>query len=131
MFDPKTRILIVDDMLIMRKQIARVCNELGFLDLIEATDGVTALQLIQNEKPGFGLVITDYDMPKANGLDLFKRIRNDTRFGRIPFLFLALEAEEILLTEAIKSGASDCLLKPFNAEELKDKLNEIHKKVGR
>lgn len=128
MLDPKTRILIVDDMLIMRKQMARICNELGFTDLVEAQDGIQALQLLQNEKPPIGLIISDYDMPKASGFDLFKRIHGDTLLGSLPFIMVALEAEQHVVVDALKAGVHGYLLKPFNAEDLKKKLEEIQRK---
>lgn len=130
MFDSKTRILVVDDMAIMRKQIVRLCNGLGYTDIVEATDGVQALQLIQNAKPPIGLVIADYDMPNANGLDLFKRIHGDTRFGKLPFILMALEAEQSVVVEAIKAGINGYLLKPFSAEDLKTRLDSLQKKLG-
>ena len=130
MFDAKTRILVVDDMLIMRKQIVRLCNEIGFMDVLEAKDGAQALQVLQNEKPLINLVISDYDMPNANGLDLFKRIHGDSRFGKIPFLLVALEAERDAVATAVKAGVNGYILKPFSAEDLKTRLEGIFEKIG-
>lgn len=130
MFNPKTRILIVDDMLTLRKQVARLCGELGFTDIVEGTDGINALQLIQHEKPPIGLVISDYDMPNANGLDLFKRIHSDTRFNKLPFIMMALEAEQHVVVDAIKAGINGYLIKPFSKDDLKQKLDDIQKKLG-
>jgi two-component system chemotaxis response regulator CheY len=128
MFDSNTRILVVDDMTIMRKQIIRLCNGLGYTDIVEAADGAQALQAIQNEKPPIGLVISDYDMPNGNGLDLFRRIHNDSRFGKLPFILMALEAEQHIVVEAIKAGIKGYLLKPFSAEDLKIRLESLQKK---
>ncbi|MBS1958837.1 MAG: response regulator [Bdellovibrionales bacterium] len=130
MFNPKTRILIVDDMQTIRKQVAKLCNELGFTEIVEGADGINALQLIQHEKPPIGLVISDYDMPNANGLDLFKRIHSDTRFNKLPFILMALEAEQNVVVDALKAGIGGYLLKPFNKDDLQKKLEELQKKMG-
>lgn len=130
MFDSKSRILVVDDMVIMRKQIIRFCNALGYQDVVEAADGVQALQVLQQSKPPVGLVISDYDMPNANGFDLFKRIHGDSRFGKLPFILMALEAEQDIVVDAIKAGINGYLLKPFSAEDLKARLESLQKNVG-
>lgn len=130
MLDSNTRILVVDDMVTLRKQVIRLCSELGFMDVVEAADGAQAWQLIQQSKPPVGLIISDYDMPNANGFDLFKRIRGDARFNQLPFILMALEAEQSIVVDAIKAGISGYLLKPFNAEDLKARIESIKKNQG-
>ena len=128
MFDPKTKILIVDDMLTMRKLVVKICKELGFSDLTEATDGAKAWEAISSAEPPFGLVISDWNMPNTTGLDLLKRVRADQRFKKLPFVMVTAEAEQHQILEAVKSGVSNYVIKPFTAETLKEKLELAHKK---
>ena len=130
MFDPKTRILIVDDMMTMRKMVGKVCKELGFTDLTEAGDGVIAWEAITNATPPFGLIISDWNMPNCTGLDLLKRVRGDQRFSKVPFVLVTAEAEQHQIVEAVKAGVSNYVIKPFTADSLKEKLEAVHKKMS-
>lgn len=129
MFDPKTRILIVDDMLTMRKLVGKVCKELGFTDLSEAADGALAWQSITSASPPFGLVISDWNMPNCSGLDLLRRVRGDAKYIKLPFVLVTAEAEQHQIIEAVKSGVSNYVVKPFTAEILKGKLEQVHAKI--
>jgi two-component system chemotaxis response regulator CheY len=129
MFDLGIRILVVDDMFAMRKLVTKVCKEIGFKDFTEAGDGAIAWQLIQDAKPPFDLVISDWNMPNSTGLDLLKRVRSDSRFKTLPFLMVTAEAEQSQVAQAIKLGVSNYMIKPFTSEGLRDKLEAIHKKL--
>lgn len=130
MFDPKTRILIVDDMMTMRKLVAKACREIGFTDLTEAADGVEGWTAITSADPAFGLIISDWNMPNATGLDLLKRVRSDSRFGKTPFLLVTAEAEESQIILAAKAGVSQYLVKPFTTELLRERIESVHKKTA-
>jgi two-component system chemotaxis response regulator CheY len=130
MFDLKTRILIVDDMVTMRKLVSKSCKEIGFTDLTEAGDGIQGWTAITEANPSFGLIISDWNMPHATGLDLLKRVRSDSRFGKTPFLLVTAEAEESQIVEAAKAGVSQYLVKPFTTELLRDRIESIHKKMS-
>ena len=129
MFDPKTRILVVDDMLTMRKLVSKVCKELGFSDITEATDGALAWQAISTASPPFGLVISDWNMPNCTGLELLKRVRGDAKFAKLPFVLVTAEAEQHQIIEAVKAGVSNYVVKPFTADGLKQKLEQVHAKT--
>ncbi len=131
MFDTRTRVLIVDDMSTMRKIIAKGLKELGFTDFTEAADGIKGWEAISNASPAIGLVISDWTMPHCSGLDLLKRIRADSRFNSLPFLMVTAEAESHQVQEAVSSGVDNYLVKPFNAQTLKEKLEIVHKKVSK
>lgn len=128
MFDLKTRVLIVDDMSTMRKIVMKVCKELGFTDLQEAADGAQAFEVITNSNPPIGLIISDWNMPNCTGLDLLKRVRGDSRFKKLPFILVTAEAEQHQILEAVKAGVDQYVVKPFNQETLKVKLELAHKK---
>ncbi len=129
MFSPDTHVLVVDDMLTMRKLVAKTCRELGFTKISDAADGVLAWEAIQAANPPIGLIVSDWNMPNATGLDLLKRIRADSRFGKLPFVMVTAEAEQHQLVEAIKAGVSNYVIKPFTPEILKEKLEAVHKKM--
>ena len=129
MFDPKTRVLIVDDMMTMRKIVGKICKELGFTDLTEAADGSIAWEAIAKASPPFGLIISDWNMPNTSGLDLLKRVRSDARYGKLPFVLVTAETEQHQIVEAIRAGVSSYVVKPFTSESLKVKLEQVHAKL--
>ncbi len=131
MFDLKTRILIVDDMLTMRKLVAKACKEIGFTDLTEAGDGTEGWGAIQDANPAFGLVLSDWNMPNSTGLDLLKRVRSDSRFGRTPFILVTSESEESQIVLAAKAGVSEYVVKPFTTEFLRERIEAVHQKMSR
>jgi two-component system chemotaxis response regulator CheY len=130
MFDPKTRILVVDDMLTMRKIVIKVCKEVGFTDIIEAAEGALAWTALEGSTPQVGLVISDWNMPNMSGLDFLRKVRSDARFAKLPFLLVTAEAEQHQVVEAIKAGVSNYVVKPFTADQLKDKIDAVHKKIS-
>ncbi len=129
MFDPSTRILVIDDMMTMRKLVSKVCKELGFMDLTEASDGALGWEALANAKPPIGLVISDWNMPNCTGFDLLKRVRGDQRFKELPFVMVTAESENSQVIDAIKAGVSNYIIKPFTADTLKEKLEAVHKKI--
>lgn len=128
MFDPKTRVLVVDDMTTMRKLVSKILKELGFSDFTEAADGALAWEAVTKAEVPFGLIISDWNMPNCSGLDLLKRVRSDQRFKKTPFLLVTAEAEQHQVAEAVKAGVDQYVVKPFNHESLKAKLEMVHKK---
>ena len=129
MFDPKTRILVVDDMMTMRKIVMKVCKELGFTDLTEANDGANAWEKVAGASPPFGLIISDWNMPNSTGLDLLRRIRSDQRYSKVPFVLVTAEAEQHQIAEAVKAGVSNYVIKPFTSDTLRERLEAVHKKL--
>jgi two-component system chemotaxis response regulator CheY len=130
MFSPDTHVLVVDDMMTMRKLVTKTCKELGFTKITDAADGALAWAAIQQADPPIGLIISDWNMPNTSGLDLLKRVRADSRFGKIPFIMVTAEAEQHQIMEAVKSGVSNYVIKPFTADVLKEKLEAVHKKIS-
>ena len=126
MFDPKTRILIVDDMMTMRKIVGKACKEIGMTDLIEASDGNIAWQKI-NEPAAvpIGLVISDWNMPNCSGLEFLRKLRADPILSKTPFLLVTAEAEKTQVVEALKAGVDGYLVKPFTSDQLKEQLASV------
>lgn len=129
MFDPKTRILIVDDMMTMRKLVAKSCKEMGFSDFLEAADGNLAWDQLATANPPVQLIISDWNMPNCSGLDFLKKVRKDQRFAHLPFILLTAEAEAGQVVEAVQAGVTGYIVKPFNTPTLEQKLAEAYKKV--
>lgn len=129
MFDLKTKVLVVDDMLTMRKIIIKVCKELGFTDIVEAPDGAQAWKVISESPAPIQLVISDWNMPNLSGLELLKKVRADGKLKALPFIMVTAEAEQHQIVEAIKAGVNSYVVKPFTADTLKTKLEAVHQKL--
>jgi two-component system, chemotaxis family, chemotaxis protein CheY len=130
MFAPTTKILILDDMLTMRKIVKNTLKGLGYLEVQEAADGNQGWELLQVPNAGIQLIISDWNMPNCTGLELLKRVRGDARFASIPFVLLTAEAEAHQVKDALTSGVSGYVIKPFTPDSLKDKLEQVYKKVA-
>ena len=115
-----TRVLVADDSSTMRKIISRTLQSIGVKDIAEAADGAEAITLFAPGK--FDLILTDWNMPGMTGLDLLKAIRlQDTK---IPVIMVTTEAEKSRILEAIQAGVTDYLVKPFQADTLREKLEK-------
>ena len=127
MYKPTTKILIVDDMMTMRKLVKKSLQVMGYSIFEEAADGQLAWAKL-NEIPDVGLIISDWNMPNCTGLDFLKRVRSDTRFKVLPFLLLTAEGEVAQVKEALAAGVDNYVLKPFTQDSLKEKLEQAYKK---
>lgn len=128
MFSLNSRILIVDDMLTMRKLVAKVCREIGFKEFIEAQDGVEGWELLTSSEPPIDLIISDWNMPNLSGMEFLKKVRADDRFKEIPFLLVTAESDKDQVVEAIQAGVSNYLVKPFSGDSLREKLQAAYQK---
>ena len=122
------KILVVDDFSTMRRIIRNLLKELGFPNVTEAEDGVDALRKLQGGN--FEFVVSDWNMPNMNGLDLLKSVRADPSLKHIPVLMVTAEAKKENIIEAAKAGANGYIVKPFTAATLDEKLNKIFKTMG-
>lgn len=129
MFDSTTRVLVVDDMMTMRKIVSKICKELGFVDITEAVNGAEAWQKITEAKVPFNIIISDWNMPQSTGLDLLKRVRTDSRFSKTPFVMVTAEAEQGQIIEAVTAKVSGYIVKPFSTDMLREKLLSIYSKM--
>jgi two-component system chemotaxis response regulator CheY len=123
--DPNMKILVVDDMATMRRIVKNVLKQLGFPNTEEAENGQEALQKLRADT--YGLVVSDWNMPVMNGIDLLRAIRADDALKTIPVLMVTAEAQQANLVEAVQAGVSNYIVKPFTAETMQDKLNKIFK----
>ena len=121
--DPKMKILVVDDFSTMRRILKNILRQLGFENIIEADDGDTAQRKMETER--IDLIISDWNMPRMNGLDFLKWVRAHDEFKDIPFLMVTAEAQKENVLEAVKAKVSNYIVKPFNAETLSEKLEKV------
>lgn len=127
MFSPGTKILIVDDMMTMRKIVSKALKSLEFSDITECKNGNEAWEALQNG--GFQLVISDWNMPECTGIELLERVRASGNVGGIPFVLLTAEAETQQVQEALQKGVDNYIVKPFSVDTLKTKLEQTFAKV--
>jgi len=127
--DYKMKFLVVDDFSTMRRIVKNILKQLGYEDIEEAEDGVNAYTKLKNG--GFGLVVSDWNMPNMDGMQLLKKIRNDPELKDTPFLMVTAEAEKHKVVEAIKAGVNNYIVKPFTAELLKEKMDKIFENLGK
>lgn len=127
--DYKIKILVVDDFSTMRRIVKNILKQLGYENIEEAEDGAQAYNKLKSG--GFGFVVSDWNMPNMDGLDLLKKVRSDPELKSLPFLMVTAEAEKDKVIEAIKAGVSNYIVKPFTAEILKEKMDRIFEKLGK
>lgn len=121
------KILVVDDFSTMRRIIKNLLRDLGFQNVSEADDGNTALPMLQNGDYDF--VVTDWNMPGMQGIDLLREIRADENLCHIPVLMVTAEAKREQIIAAAQAGVNGYIVKPFTAATLKEKLDKIFERI--
>ncbi|GAB6183164.1 chemotaxis response regulator CheY [Thermodesulfovibrio hydrogeniphilus] len=127
MFNYKIKVLVVDDFPTMRRIVKNLLKQLGFENIDEAENGEDALRKLKSSGD-YKLVVSDWNMPVMEGIELLKHIRNDPQLKDIAFLMVTAEAEKEKVIEAIKAGVDNYIVKPFTGEVLKEKLEKIVQK---
>lgn len=122
------KILVVDDFSTMRRIIKNLLRDLGLQNVSEADDGTTALPMLQNGD--FDFVVTDWNMPGMQGIDLLRAIRADDSLSHIPVLMVTAEAKRDQIIEAAQAGVNGYIVKPFTAATLKEKLDKVFERLG-
>jgi two-component system chemotaxis response regulator CheY len=120
---PESKILVVDDFATMRRIIKNILKQLGYTNVDEADDGNSAMAKLAGGS--FDFVITDWNMPNMSGLELTKAIRANEGLKATPILMVTAEAMKENIIEAVKSGVSNYVVKPFTAEVMKGKIDKI------
>ncbi|BBL74722.1 response regulator [Methylomagnum ishizawai] len=121
------RILIVDDFSTMRRIIKNLLRELGFNNTVEADDGQSAWPKLLGG--GIDFLITDWNMPGMNGLDLLRMVRAEPNLMHIPVLMVTAEAKREQIIEAAKAGVNGYVIKPFTAATLQEKIEKIFERL--
>jgi two-component system chemotaxis response regulator CheY len=122
------KILIVDDFSTMRRIIKNLLRDLGFNNTQEADDGTTALPILQ--AGGIDFLITDWNMPGMQGIDLLKAVRADEKLSTLPVLMVTAETKREQIIEAAQAGVNGYIVKPFTAATLKEKIEKIFERIN-
>ena len=121
------KILVVDDHESMRRIVKQALNDLGFKNVEMADDGTTALPMLKGSD--FDFLISDWNMPGMQGIDLLRAVRADDNLKKLPVLMVTAEAKKDQIIEAVKSGVNDYCVKPFNRETLNTKIENVFSKL--
>lgn len=134
MFPADTKVLVVDDFKTMRKLVIGALKACGLTNVMEADDGATAWPLFQeeaNKGQPFNLVVSDWNMPQMQGIDLLRNVRKHPSGEKLPFVLVTAEAEKANIVQAVEAGVSNYIVKPFNAADFKTKLEQAWNKVSK
>lgn len=127
MLDKEKPILIVDDIQPARETLINILSVLGFKNFLEAENGEEACEIIKNNK-NIQLIISDWKMPKMDGLSLLKWIRNNSPVQDIPFVMLTSKGEKEDIALAAELDVTAYLLKPISVDDIISKLKEIQQR---
>jgi two-component system, chemotaxis family, chemotaxis protein CheY len=121
--DPKMPVLVVDDYGTMVRIIRNLLRQLGFTDIDDASDGAIALEKMTSRR--YGLVISDWNMEPMTGYDLLRHVRANPQLGTTPFIMVTAESKTENVIAAKKAGVNNYIVKPFNAQTLKSKIEAV------
>ena len=116
-------ILVVDDYNTMIRIIRNLLKQLGFENVDEASDGTVALERMREKK--YGLIISDWNMEPMTGYDLLKEVRANPELKSTPFIMVTAESKTENVIAAKKAGVNNYIVKPFNAQTLKTKIDAV------
>lgn len=113
------KFLIAEDSITATKVVTKMLNQLGYFDILEAKDGFEALSKLE----GIDILITDWKMPKMDGITLVRKIRELSEYNNIKIIMLTTETAKNEVIEASKAGINQYIMKPFTLNDLKDRIN--------
>lgn len=123
MTDATTSILVADDSSTMRRILRSTLNRIGYQDITEAANGAEALAKAAERT--FGCVLTDWNMPEIDGLELTVRLRQKPEYNNVPIMMVTTEGGKQDVLEALTKGVTSYIVKPFTPDVLKQKMDEI------
>jgi two-component system chemotaxis response regulator CheY len=124
--DVKMNVLVVDDFSTMRRIVKNILRQLGFENILEADDGMSALDVLRSQSVDF--IISDWNMPRLSGIELLKAVRTSEEWKDLPFLMVTAEGQKENVIEAVKAKVSNYIVKPFTPETLAEKIKKIFEK---
>lgn len=122
------KFLIVDDSPTMLRIIRNALREIGYDDIVEAEDGEDALEKLEENDPDF--VVTDWNMPNMNGVDLSSNIRNHPEYSDLPILMITTRGMKEDVKTAMKAEVNNYIVKPFEPEVLEEKIDSCLEAVA-
>lgn len=121
-------LLVVDDFATMRRIVGNLLREAGATHILEAENGAEALRKLETNDVGF--VISDWNMPRMNGLELLQAVRASEQLKHLPFLLITAEARKENIIDAAQAGADGYIVKPFTVATLREKIEAILQRKG-
>ncbi len=132
MFPQNTLFLLVDDMEPLRRVVRAMLKNLGYLNVLEASSGQQALQVLEKTfvigKP-VNVILSDWQMPGMTGIEFLEVVRTTEQYAHLPFLMITAEGQREQIIAAIQSGVSSYLMKPISPAMLEDKLKAVWLKM--
>lgn len=125
--DSKTTVLIAEDSAPMREDIVQILKSFGYA-VVQVADGMEAWDALNDPSIQFDVILSDWNMPRMQGIELLHRVRSADRLKNTPFIMISSRAEESMLISAIQSGVDNYLTKPFTPDVLKAKLEKAFSK---
>lgn len=116
-------IITVDDSSTMRRIIKNTLQKLGFETILEAGNGVEALEVMSKNK--VDMIVTDWNMPEMDGLTFVKAVRAKEEYKDLPILMITTEAAKEDILTALRSGVNNYVVKPFTPETLQEKVFKL------
>ncbi len=118
------KLLVVDDSSTMRRIIKNTLARIGHKDVLEAENGKEAWHIMQ-ENSDIDVLITDWNMPEMNGLELVKKVRAESKYEDLPIIMVTTEGGKKEVITALKAGVNNYIVKPFTPQVLKEKLEDV------
>lgn len=118
------KFLVVDDSSTMRRIIKNTLGRLGHKEILEAEHGAEAWKIME-ETPDINILVTDWNMPEMNGLELVKKVRAESRYEDMPIIMVTTEGGKAEVITALKAGVNNYIVKPFTPQVLKEKLEAV------
>ena len=119
------KFLVVDDSPTMRRIVTNALGEIGYSDVVEAGDGQEAMQ--QLTSASFDFLVTDWNMPNMNGLELTEAVRQHADYASLPILMVTTRGMKEDVMSAMHAGVNNFMVKPFTSEVLREKIDMILK----
>jgi len=128
--EDKMKLLVIDDSSVVRKIIKTAADMLQ-MEMVEAQDGIDALEKLSEMYKEINLILLDWNMPEMNGYDALVQMKSNDKYRDIPVMMVTTEGQQSSIITAIRAGAANYLVKPFTIEELESKILECVGQGGR
>lgn len=130
MIDYNKTVLVVDDFATMRRIIKTCLKDLGFSNFVEAEDGKRGYDLAVSLKDELTLIVSDWNMPNMDGLDMLMLLKATNSVKHIPVMMVTAEAKKENIIAAAKAGAASYIVKPFTPDTMREKLEKLQKRLS-
>jgi two-component system chemotaxis response regulator CheY len=122
------KVLVVDDQLTMREVTRLALNELGIKQVLDAENGKDAFQTATTQP--LNMIISDFNMPEMDGLDLLRSVRGHPAVRKLPFILVTGRGDTELVTKAAQAGVNNYIVKPFTTQTLREKIEAVVGKLA-